>query len=47
MFKHSTGWDLNARILRLFLEDHFGDQYVYLFRIVREEIAQDRQLVWC
>lgn len=56
MFKHQCGWVLNARILRL-VTDH-AEQCVrdainnkqdpdYLFRIVREEIAQDRGLVWC
>ena len=47
MFKHSTGWDLNARILRL-VTDHAAHVCdIHLFWIVREEIAQDRALIWC
>lgn len=46
MFKHSTGWWLNANILQLVTEhpQHCCDN---LHKVVREEIAQDRQLVWC
>ena len=56
MFKHSDGWHLNARILRLetdYAEEcrtralASGQNPDYLPRIVREEIAQDRELVWC
>lgn len=56
MFKHYCGWHLNARILRL-VNDHAaqcirdaannGQDPDYLFRIVREEIREDRNLVWC
>lgn len=57
MFKHIDGWHLNARMLRLH-NDHyeFGiankseqtrDAARYIENIVKEEIAQDRGLVWC
>lgn len=57
MFKHSDGWGLNARILRLFNDHHEAgmvnkaqstrEATARLAEIVREEIAQDRSLVWC
>lgn len=57
MFKHTTGWDLNARILRLFNDHHEAglqnkaettrDATRRLENIVRTEIAQDHDLVWC
>lgn len=52
MFKHNIGWEINARTLRLISEwsPAYGPQlraWLYLDRIVREEIAQDRGLVWC
>lgn len=52
MFKHSNGWELNARILRLVTDYPEACATVpagpdYLPRVVREEIAQDRGLVWC
>jgi hypothetical protein len=57
MYKHSDGWGLNARILRLHLDDYeaglardakAGTNHTeYLERIVRDEISQDDSLVWC
>lgn len=46
MFKYLTGWWLSADILRLATEhpQHCSNE---LHAIVRDEIAQDRQLVWC
>lgn len=55
MFKYSTGWDLNARILRLFNDcaEHCrlramqsNQDPEWLSNAVRE-IATDRSLVWC
>lgn len=55
MFKHSTGWDLNARMLRLFNDyaEHCKLRAIqsnqdpdWLPNVVRE-IASDRTLVWC
>lgn len=51
MFKHNIGWEINARILRLCTDWHPSFTRTYAIqhceRIVREEIAQDRGLVWC
>lgn len=57
MFKHSDGWMLNARMLRLYNDHHEAglvnkaettrDATRHIERVVREEIAQDRGLVWC
>lgn len=52
MFKHTDGWFLNTQILKLVTRDEAHtrnscEHYVYLMRIVREEIAQDRNLIWC
>jgi len=52
MFKHIDGWHLNAQILKLCTRDEERSRrdtvnFEYLNRIVREEIAQDRGLVWC
>lgn len=52
MYRHSTGWDINARILRLRtdFENHpsnNAETSAYLDRVVKEEIAQDSALVWC
>lgn len=57
MFKHSDGWHLNARMLRLH-NDHYEtgmankaesmrDATRYIENVVKSEIAQDRDLVWC
>jgi hypothetical protein len=53
----SAGWELKARMLRLFndhhecgmanLSQHTRDSTVYIANLVRDEIAQDRKLVWC
>lgn len=57
MFKHSNGWELNTRILRLFNDHHEAglankaqstrDATLRLEEIVKSEISQDRHLVWC
>lgn len=58
MFKSpSVGWQLKARMLRLFndhheagmanLSEHTRESTVYIANLVRAEIAQDRELVWC
>jgi len=57
MFKHTTGWDLNARMLRLH-NDHYEtgrvnksqetrEAALHIENVVKTEIAQDRDLVWC
>lgn len=57
MFKHSNGWELNARILRLH-NDHYESGLanraestriatLQIEKIVKTEIAQDPDLVWC
>ena len=52
MFKHSDGWFLDTQILKLVTRNENETRrdpvnFEYLNRIVREEIAQDRGLVWC
>lgn len=57
MFKHSDGWTLNARILRLYNDHHESgmasksqhtrESTIRLKEIVETEIAQDDALVWC
>jgi hypothetical protein len=53
----SAGWQLKARMLRLFndhhewgmanLSQHTRESTAYIAGLVRDEIAQDRELVWC
>jgi len=60
MFKSpSIGWQLKARMLRLFNDyydgpfgmgsqsQHTRESTLYIADVVRTEIAQDRGLVWC
>lgn len=54
MFKHTTGWELNAQMLRVFNEAPQHCNLAFpeapertIAYVVRNEIAQDRQLVWC
>lgn len=57
MFKHSDGWGLNARMLRLhndWYEEGLANKAectrestLYIERVVKAEISQDDSLVWC
>lgn len=57
MFKHTDGWGLNARMLRLSNDhyeagmanksDHTREATAHIENVVRKEIASDRDLVWC
>lgn len=53
----SVGWELKARMLRLFNDHHESgmankaestrDSTIYIADLVRNEIARDSALVWC
>lgn len=57
MFKHHAGWELNVRILRLHNDhyeagminksEHTRNSTLYLENYVKEQIAQDKTLIWC